>query len=139
MCGCTNEHDDPCEVLPDDTIPLIKWGRGAEDRKEDGTVVGTSDVDSYCIRAFKARFKNSIQPRLIAAAPFFPHSSILFTSRLSRGHGSCVTVRRCKIFPVSISKHLTEPCLFPTGPRAMQLRVRSVLSFVTTASVLAST
>ena len=33
-----------------------------------------------------------------------------------------------------MSKHLTEPCLIPTGPRATQLLVRSVLSFVTIAS-----
>ena len=80
----------------------------------------------------------SIQPFLIARAPLLPHSSTFFTSRLSRGNGNCVTVRRCKIFPDSMSDHLTEPCLLPPGPSAMQLFVRSVLSFVTVASVLAS-
>ena len=36
-------------------------------------------------------------------------------------------------------KQLIEPCLFPDGPIAMQLRVRSLLSFVIITSVLAST
>lgn len=57
LCGCNSEHEDPVEVLADNSRPLIKWGRGSQDRKEDGTVCG-SEADWYCNRVFAARFSH---------------------------------------------------------------------------------
>ena len=41
--------------------------------------------------------------------------------------------------PVSATKHLIDLCLFPDGPKYMQLCLRSIFSLVMLASILAST
>ena len=63
----------------------------------------------------------------------------LMSFRMLSGIGRTLIVLRTTTLPVRRSKHLTEPCRFPDGPRAIQLCVRSAIVLVMSASLLAST
>ena len=78
-----------------------------------------------------------ILPLRMACFPRLPQFSTFFTT--ASGYGKTSKIRLTTTAPVSITRHLIDPCLLPDVPKYMQLCWHSTFSFVIPVSILAST